>query len=134
MQKNIDSNLSVTVVESKREENDDNNASKVVDSRVESNGCRPDGSFRDNSYSLSSLHFENVPINNTQVISDSVIWASRKLEISQDPLLLDYIASSEDMGERFGRVGETTKWAEKQGYCCPQHRQEEMFITMINMA
>jgi len=38
------------------------------------------------------------------------------------------------MGERFGRVGETTEWEEKQGYYCPQHCKEERFITMINMA
>lgn len=109
LQKNIDSNLSEKPVEIKRTEKDDSDASKVVMSRVESNGCQLDGSFQDSSSSLYSLQCEDVPINNTQAINDGDIRASSKLESSHDPLLVDHLTSIEDMDECFGGVGKTTE-------------------------
>jgi len=103
LQKSIDSNLSEILVESKRTEKDDSDASKVV-SRVESNGCQLNGSSQDY-----ILQFKDVPTNNTQVINDGVILASSNLGNSQDPLLVDHLTSIKDTDERFGRVEKITE-------------------------
>lgn len=103
LQKSIDSNLSEILVESKRTEKDDSDASKVV-SRVESNGCQLNGSSQD-----CILQFKDVPTNNTQVINDGVILASSNLGNSQDPLLVDHLTSIKDTDERFGGVEKITE-------------------------
>lgn len=103
LQKSIDSNLSEILVESKRTEKDDSDASKVV-SRVESNGCQLNGSSQDY-----ILQFKDVPTNNTQVINDGVILASSNLGNSQDPLLVDHLTSIKDTDERFGGVEKITE-------------------------
>lgn len=114
LQKNIDSILSEKLVESKRTEKDDSDPSKVVVSKVGSNGCQLDGSSQDSSSSPYIPQFEDVHINNTQVTNDGVIRASSNLESSQYPLLVDHLTSVKDIDERFGVVGKITEVIENQ--------------------
>lgn len=114
LQKNIDSILSEKLVESKRTEKDDSDPSKVVVSKVGSNGCQLDGSSQDSSSSPYIPQFEDVHINNTQVTNDGVIRASSNLESSQYPLLVDHLTKVKDTDERFGVVGKITEVIENQ--------------------
>lgn len=128
LQKSIDSNLSEILVESKRTEKDDSDASKVV-SRVESNGCQLNGSSQD-----CILQFKDVPTNNTQVINDGVILASSNLGNSQDPLLVDHLTSIKDTDERFGGVEKITEVIGNQRPDLVEHMETNVnnFITVLS--